>query len=148
MKLFPTSAIQQLEFDKIQILLAGHCRTEFARHKAEILRIHTRREFIGPELSQTHEYKLLFLNHLHFPDDAIFNLSKELKLLSIEGSVLTGNQFLSIKKLSSSVNASLRIGRNIPFASPIAISISLTLLTIIPILKEVEEEVNKRLILL
>ena len=108
MKLFPSSAIQQLEFDKIQILLAGHCRTEFARHKAETLRIHTRKEFIEPELSQTHEYKLLFLNHLHFPDDAVFNLSKELKLLSIEGSVLTGNQFLSIKKLTAAIQQIFR----------------------------------------
>ena len=51
MKLFPTSAIQQLEFDKIQVLLAGHCRTEFAKYKAETLRIHTRKEFIEPQLS-------------------------------------------------------------------------------------------------
>jgi DNA mismatch repair protein MutS2 len=108
MKLFPTSAIQQLEFDKIQILLAGHCRTEFARHKAESLRIHTRKEFIEPQLSQTHEYKLLFLNHLHFPDDVVLNLFKDLKLLGIEGSVLTGNQFLSIKKLAASIQQIFR----------------------------------------
>jgi DNA mismatch repair protein MutS2 len=108
MKLFPTSAIQQLEFDKIQILLAGHCRTEFARHKAETLRIHTRKEFIEPQLSQTHEYKLLFLNHLPFPDDVILNLFKDLKLLSIEGSVLNGNQFLSIKKLTASIQQVFR----------------------------------------
>ena len=60
MKLFPSSAIQQLEFDKIKILLAGYCRTEFARHKAETLRIHTRIEFIEPELHQAYEYKLFF----------------------------------------------------------------------------------------
>ena len=108
MKLFPTSAIQQLEFDKIQALLAGHCRTEFAKYKAETLRIHTRKEFIEPQLCQTHEYKLLFLNHLHFPDDAVFNLSKELKLLNIEGSVLTGSQFLSIKKLTAAIQQIFR----------------------------------------
>jgi DNA mismatch repair protein MutS2 len=108
MKLFPASAIQQLEFDKIQVLLAGHCRTEYARHKAETLRIHTRREFIEPELSQTHEYKLFFLNHLHFPDDAVFNISKELRLLDIEGSVLTGNQFLLIKKLAAAIQQIFR----------------------------------------
>ncbi|MEO6290543.1 MAG: DNA mismatch repair protein MutS, partial [Ginsengibacter sp.] len=84
MKLFPSSAIQQLEFDKIQNLLASHCRTEFSKQRAANLRIHTRKEFIEPELQQTHEYKLLYLNHLHFPDDTVFNLSKELKLLSIE----------------------------------------------------------------
>ncbi|MEO8569154.1 MAG: MutS2/Smr-associated SH3 domain-containing protein [Ginsengibacter sp.] len=108
MKLFPASAIQQLEFDKVQNLLAAHCRTEFAKQRSVALRIHTRKEFIEPELQQTHEYKLLFLNHLYFPDDAVFNLSKELKLLSIEGSVLTGSQFLSIRKLAIAVQQIFR----------------------------------------
>ncbi|HSQ44978.1 MAG TPA: MutS2/Smr-associated SH3 domain-containing protein [Ginsengibacter sp.] len=108
MKLFPSSAIQQLEFDKIKILLAAHCRTEFARYKAENLRIHTRKEFIEPALRQAYEYKLFFQNHLHFPDDAVINLNKELKLLSIEGSVLAGNQFLQIKKLTASIQQIFR----------------------------------------
>jgi DNA mismatch repair protein MutS2 len=108
MKLFPSSAIQQLEFDKIKILLAGHCRTEYARDKSENLRIHTRKEFIEPELRQAYEYKLFFQNHLHFPDDAVINLNNELKLLSIEGSVLSGNQFLLIKKLTTSIQQIFR----------------------------------------
>jgi DNA mismatch repair protein MutS2 len=108
MKLFPSSAIQQLEFDKIKILLVGHCRTEYARDKAENLRIHTRKEFIEPELHQAYEYKLFFQNHIHFPDGAVINLNKELKLLSIEGSVLIGNQFLLIKKLATSIQQIFR----------------------------------------
>lgn len=108
MKLFPSSAIQQLEFDKIKILLAGHCRTEYARYKAENLRIHTRKEFIEPELHQAYEYKLFFQNHLHFPDDAVINLNKELKLLSIEGAVFSGNQFLLIKKLTTYIQQIFR----------------------------------------
>src|SRR5450631_327867 len=108
MKLFPSSAIQQLEFDKIKTLLAGHCRTEYARDKSENLHIHTRKEFIEPELRQAFEYKLFFQNHLHFPDDAVINLNNELKLLSIEGSVLSGNQFLLIKKLTTSIQQIFR----------------------------------------
>ncbi len=108
MKLFPSSATQQLEFDKIKNLLSAQCRTEFAKHKADDLRIHTRIEFIEPQLRQANEYKLLFQNHLHFPDDAVINLSRELKLLSIEGSVLAGNQFLSIKKLANAVHQIFR----------------------------------------
>ncbi len=108
MKLFPSSAVQQLEFDKVQSLLSGHCRTELAKEKALNLRIHTRKEFIEPELQQTHEYKLLLQNHLYFPDDAVFNLSKELKLLGIEGSMLSGSQFLAIRKLSVAVQQVFR----------------------------------------
>ncbi len=108
MKLFPSSAIQQLEFDKIKVLLAGYCRAEYAGNKAGNLRIHTKKEFIEPELRQAHEYKLLFQNHLHFPDDSVFNMGKELKLLSIEGSMLNGGQFLLIKKLATAIQQIFR----------------------------------------
>ncbi len=108
MKLFPSSAIQQLEFDKIKSLLAAHCRSEYARQKADNLRIHTRKEFIEPELRQAYEYKLLFQNHLFFPDDTVINLLQDLKLLSIEGSVLSGTQFLLIKKLAFSIQQIFR----------------------------------------
>ncbi len=108
MKLFPESASQQLEFDKIKDLLKDHCRSEFARKKAEELRIHTHKRFIEPALLQTHEYKLLFQNHLYFPDDAVLNLSRELKLLSIESSVLSGEQFLQIKKLAQAIQQIFR----------------------------------------
>ena len=108
MKLFPSSAVQQLEFDKIKRLLAAQCRTEFARIKAENLRIHTRKEFIEPQLQQALEYKMLCLNHIHFPDDVVINLTMELKLLSIEGSMLNGHQFLSIRKLSTAIQQIFR----------------------------------------
>ena len=108
MKLFPESASQQLEFNKIKDLLTAHCRSEYARRKSENLRIHTHKKFIEPQLLQTHEYKLLFQNHLYFPDDAVLNLSKELKLLSIESSVLSGEQFLQIKKLTLAIQQIFR----------------------------------------
>ncbi len=108
MKLFPESASQQLEFDKIKLLLAAHCRSEYARKKAEDLRIHTHKKFIEPELFQTNEYKLVFENHLYFPDDAVLNLSRELKLLNIEASVLSGEQFLHIKKLAQAIQQIFR----------------------------------------
>jgi len=108
MKLFPESATHQLEFDKIKELLTAHCRSEFAKKRAVELRIHTHKKFIEPELLQTHEYKLLFENHLNFPDDAVLNLSKELRLLSIEGSILSGEQFLQIKKLANAIQQIFR----------------------------------------
>ena len=63
MKLFPESAARQLEFDKIKLLLAQHCRSAYAMNKANELRIHTNRKFIEPELLQTDEYKHIFQNH-------------------------------------------------------------------------------------
>ena len=100
MKLFPESAYIQLEFDKVKALLAEHCRSEFAIEKANLLAIHTRIEFIETELRQSYEYKQLLQNIIYFPNDPIFNLSKELKLLSIPGAVLAGDELIEIRKLA------------------------------------------------
>ena len=100
MKLFPESAYIQLEFDKVKSLLAEHCRSEYAIEKAGQLRIHTRIEFIETELRQSYEYKQLLQNSIYFPSDPVFNLSKELKLLSIPGALLSGDEFIVIRKLA------------------------------------------------
>src|SRR5690606_32219622 len=108
MKLFPLNASQQLEFTKIKTLLEAYCRSEYASLKASDLRIHTRKDFIEPQLYQTYEYKLVIENALYFPDDAVLNLRKELKLLSIDGSMLSGEQFLQVKKLTGAINQLFR----------------------------------------
>src|SRR3954468_24744780 len=105
MKLFPESAIVQLEFDKIKALLTEHCKSEFAKNKAADLRIHTKKEFIETELKQSHEFKLISLNNQYFPNDYVLNLSKDLKLLSIPGAVLVGDQFVQVRKLAVNVQS-------------------------------------------
>lgn len=104
MKLFPESAVYQLEFDKVKDLLTAHCKSEYAKKKAEQLRIHTKNEFIQVELKQSHEYRQLVLNGIYFPNDYTLNLSKDLKLLGIPGAVLAGEQFMQIKKLAESIS--------------------------------------------
>src|SRR5579872_6850053 len=108
MRIFPESALVQLEFDKVKALLAAHCNTEYARGKALDLRIHTRREFIELELRQTHEFKLLIQNGQYFPNDYTLNLSRELKLLSIPGAVLSGEQFLQVRRLAEGTQSIFR----------------------------------------
>ncbi len=108
MKLFPESALVQLEFDKIKDLLVEHCKSEFAKKRSADLRIHTKKDFIHTELQQTHEYKLLQLNAQYFPNDYILNLSKDLRLLAIPGAVLTGDQFVQIRKLAVSIQSVFR----------------------------------------
>src|ERR1700733_12456639 len=108
MRIFPESALVQLEFDKIRALLAGHCQTEYARAKAGDLRIHTQREFIELELRQSHEFKSLLQGGQYFPNDHPLNLSKELKLLGIPGAVLGGEQFMQIRRLAESMQSIFR----------------------------------------
>lgn len=108
MKLYPESAYIQLEFDKIKDLLAKHCQSDYAQQKARELRIHTKKSFIDDELRQSHEYKQLLQNGIIFPNDYILNLAKELKLLSIPGAVLQGDQLIQIRRLADSLEKIFR----------------------------------------
>lgn len=108
MKLYPESAAIQLEFDKVKHLLTEHCNSEYAKQKASQLRIHTKKEFIELELQQSHEFKLLLQNAQYFPNDFILNIAREIKLLGIEGSTLSGEEFLQIRKLAESIEKIFR----------------------------------------
>ncbi|MEI6949426.1 MutS2/Smr-associated SH3 domain-containing protein [Paraflavisolibacter sp. H34] len=108
MRLYPESASTQLEFDKIKNLLHEKCRSEYARAKADDLRIHTRKEFIERELKQTHEYKQLIQNAIYFPNDYVLNLARDLKLLGIAGALLSGEQLVNLRKLAVSIEKIFR----------------------------------------
>ena len=103
MKFFPESSLVQLEFDKIRNLLVEHCKTEYAKEKAAALRIHTRKEYIELELRQSYEYKVLAQTGQYFPNDYVLNIGRELKLLGIPGAVLSGEQFMLVRKLAESI---------------------------------------------
>jgi DNA mismatch repair protein MutS2 len=70
--------------------------------------VHTRRDYIETALRQSHEYHQLLLNSIYFPNDYILNLSREIKLLSIPGAVLTGEDFLQFRKLAESLEKLFR----------------------------------------
>jgi DNA mismatch repair protein MutS2 len=108
MRLFPASALQLIEFDKIKALLVAYCNTNYAKDKSENLRVHTRIDFIAPELQQSHEYKLLMQNQLNFPSEYVFNLEREIKMLGISGAVLSGSQIMLIKGLTESIQKLFR----------------------------------------
>jgi DNA mismatch repair protein MutS2 len=108
MKFFPESALVQLEYEKVKTLLALQCRTEYAKEKAANLRIHTKKEFIEKELQQSYEFKLLLQSGQHFPNEFTPNLHKELKLIGIPGAVLSGEQFLKVRRLAENTNSIFR----------------------------------------
>src|SRR6187455_727093 len=108
MKLYPESASQKLEFDKIKDLLHEKCQSEYARNKALELRIHTKKEFIDRDLRQSFEYKQLVQNNIYFPNDFVLNLSRDLKLLAIPGAIMIGEQLVSFRKLAMSIEKIFR----------------------------------------
>ena len=99
MRLYPDSAPVQLEFDKVQQLLAAHCKTDFALKITHELRIHNHIEYIETALHQSHEFKLLLQAGMLFPVDFTLNIHKDVKLLSIPGASLTGEQYNLIRRL-------------------------------------------------
>ena len=101
MKFYPESALVQLEFTKVKELLALKSKTIFAKNKITDLRIHNSIPYINTALLQTNEYKTLLLTGQHFPNDYTNSLDKELKLLSIAGAMLSGDNFIEIKKLTA-----------------------------------------------
>ena len=100
MKFYPESALSQLEFDKVKGLLQAHARTVHAKEKAGQLRIHTKKEFIQLELQQSYEFKLILSLGQYFPNDFTLNIGRDVKLLSIPGSMLTGEQWLPVRRLA------------------------------------------------
>ncbi len=108
MRLYPESAAVQLEFDKVKALLKAHCATDYAKNKADNLRIHTRREYIELELMQTSEFKNISLLQQYFPNDFSLNLSKDIKLLGIPGALLGGEQWMPIRRLTENTGSIFR----------------------------------------
>lgn len=100
MKFFPENTLQQLEFDKIKDLIIVHSKNDYAKNRIQQLRIHTKKDFIEQDLFQTNEFKIILDSGVYFPNDFNHNINRELKLLSIPGAMLTGEQFLLIRKLS------------------------------------------------
>lgn len=103
MRLYPESALSQLEFDKIKSLLKEQCRTEYGKDIAAELRIHTRLDYIELALRQTYEFKALLQEGQYFPNDFVLNISKELTLLGIPGATLVGEQFIHVRKLAENI---------------------------------------------
>jgi DNA mismatch repair protein MutS2 len=108
MRVYPESALIQLEFDKVQSLLAAHCKTEYGINKAGDLRIHTHLQYIETEQQQTNEFKMLVQASNYFPNDFTKNLSREIKLMSIPGAVLSGEQFSLIRRLMENIGSIFR----------------------------------------
>lgn len=104
MRLYPESALVQLEFDKVQQLLLNHVKTEYAHQKVEEMRIHTHIQYIETELQQTNEFRLLLQSSQYFPSDFHKNLSKDIKLLSIAGAVLVGEQWVFIRQMLETIS--------------------------------------------
>ena len=87
MRLYPDTALYQLEFDKVKALLEAHCKTVYAQERANNLRIHTHKDYIHKELRQTHEFAMLLRQAQYFPNDFYVSLTKRIKIIRDSGRI-------------------------------------------------------------
>ncbi len=99
MKLFPASALSQLEFDRVVERLVAHCRGDWARDRARTIRIHNQIDHIRLALGQTQEFKWILDQGLAFPTEEPLSITRELHLLGVPGAVLTGEQWMQVRRL-------------------------------------------------
>ncbi len=100
MQLYPATAAESLEFNKVCDLLHSKCRTVAAHERVDNIRLHINLNHVQRELLQTHEFKLIMTVGDHFPNDFTRNMHRELQLLQTEGGVLTGEQMLAFRQLA------------------------------------------------
>ena len=100
MQLYPAHAAEALEFDKVRELLLQKCRMDASKERVERMKFNTRLEYIERALLQTAEFRQALSGSDYFPNDFTRNIQKELKLLSIQGAVLTGEQLLAMQQLA------------------------------------------------
>jgi DNA mismatch repair protein MutS2 len=108
LKLFPQTADLQLEFDKVKQIVMEYCSSQLGKLRAGEMRIHTRKDYIETELSQTNEYLMLIRGGQFFPNNHTLNLARELKLLGISGAMLLGEDFVQIRKLAETLQQLFR----------------------------------------
>jgi DNA mismatch repair protein MutS2 len=100
MQFYPDNALVQLEFDDIKDWLQSYCRTFLAKQKVERLVPDIEWQHIDRNLKQSAEYTSLLRVGMLIPNDFTYNITQELKLLGIEGSVLSSEQLITLKKLA------------------------------------------------
>jgi DNA mismatch repair protein MutS2 len=103
MQLYPAHAAEALEFNKVRDLLMHKCRMDASRERVVNIRFHTHKDHMEREMLQANEFKNILIVGDHFPNDFTRNIEKELKLLSIIGGVLTGEQLLSLQQLAVNI---------------------------------------------
>jgi DNA mismatch repair protein MutS2 len=114
LQIYPAQAAEGLEFHKIQQLLLQKCRTDAARERVTGLKFQSRMETIEKALKQTAEFKNALNGSDYFPNDFTRNLARELKLLSVSGATLGGEELIAFQQLAITIRDILTWFKNHP----------------------------------
>ena len=104
MHLYPNDTTDKLEFDLVKKAIADACRNPAAAARVNALMPAETPEEISELLMQTREFLATVNNGLYFPDTNCEDISRELSMLAVPGSVLHEKQFMDIKAVADSAN--------------------------------------------
>ena len=108
MNMIDVEALELLEFPKIKKHISDFCYSLAAKDKASQITIINNCEELKTELNRVSELHQLFISDSFFPDIQFEAFKKEISLLSLNGGVLSEEQFLLIKLATEISNSVIR----------------------------------------
>ncbi|MES2515018.1 MAG: DNA mismatch repair protein MutS [Bacteroidota bacterium] len=112
MTIIESEALELLEFYKIKKYVTDLCFSKGAKQKATHLSVFFDNENLTVELNRVAELKATLSNNSFFPEIQFEDFRKEASLLSLEGSMLTEEQFLLVKLSTEISNTAIRFLKN------------------------------------
>lgn len=112
MNTIDSEALELLEFQKIKKYITDFCYSQSAKQKATQITIFENYFDLKTELNRVYELKNIFSSNSFFPDILFDDFRKEISFLSLEGSMLTENQFLLVKQATEISNTAIRFLKN------------------------------------
>lgn len=107
MKNIYSKTLQDLEFDSVLALVGEFCQTELGRSQVLAIKPFTDADALLATLSATSEFLSSFESQNAIPAHHFEDISADIHLLSVEGTMLEASAFKRIKNVSQTVNAHL-----------------------------------------
>src|SRR4051812_27130619 len=112
MNIIESEALELLEFYKIKKYISDFCHSNSAKQKASHISVYTDHGQLKTELNRVSELKTIISSDSFFPDIQFEDFRKEASLLSLDGSMLTEEQFLLVKVSTEISNTTIRFLKN------------------------------------
>lgn len=96
--------LKDLEFDQVNNYISTLCNSELGKEESKNIKPFNDEELLIKELKQTDEYLSSYNNENRIPNHDFEEISKEIKLLSIENTFLEEKSYLNLASISESVN--------------------------------------------
>jgi DNA mismatch repair protein MutS2 len=112
MSIIESEALELLEFDRIKKYISDFCNSSGGKQKAAELTVYTESDELQISLHRVAELKNTLSSNSFFPDIQFPEFRKEASLLSLEGSMLTADQFLVLKQAVEIANTAIRYLKN------------------------------------